>query len=234
MLTSSSLYSTCFPIQVLTVIEECISQSVPVFKVGVVLQLGIFNTLLRSSWLSISKQQLMFAAHSYLITKSSRNKFRRFCYSWLLTLMTRPFSSVLLRHRQVWNKVHFFLVCPSEECHFSARMIRSNAACKNRVQFLTSVNKGWNSSGLGSHSYYPHKNKWTQTWPLNTLHSNSHNFAEKKKKSLMLREIQSAQSVHDWLPACKKPLQVCTSLTLCPPGQRSILQLVIMTSWLAS
>lgn len=41
----------------------------PVFKVGVVLQLGIFNTSLRVSSMSISKQQLIFPADSYLITK---------------------------------------------------------------------------------------------------------------------------------------------------------------------
>ncbi len=40
-------------------------------------------------------------------------------------------ENVLLRQRQVSNKVNFLLICVSEKCHFSVRMFSRYVSVKN-------------------------------------------------------------------------------------------------------
>ncbi len=46
----------------------------------------------------------------------------------------RSHKSVLLRQRQVSNKVHFLLICVSENAFFCVRMFRRYVSCEKWVQ----------------------------------------------------------------------------------------------------
>ncbi len=44
-------------------------------------------------------------------------------------------DNVLLRHRQVSNKVNFFPICVSDKCHFCVRMLGRYVSCEKWVQY---------------------------------------------------------------------------------------------------
>ncbi len=49
----------------------------------------------------------------------------------------KPHESVLLRQRQVSNKVNFLLMCVSEKCHFCVRMFGRYVSCEKWVQYVS-------------------------------------------------------------------------------------------------
>ncbi len=49
----------------------------------------------------------------------------------------RSCESVLLRQRQVLNKVNFLLICVSEKCHFCIRMFERYVPCEKWVQYAS-------------------------------------------------------------------------------------------------
>ncbi len=52
-------------------------------------------------------------------------------------------ARVLLRQRQVSNKVNSLLICVSAKCHFGDRMFRGYASYEKWVQYVSSGVKEW-------------------------------------------------------------------------------------------
>lgn len=51
-----------------------------------------------------------------------------------LETSAKSHKSMLLRQRQVWNKVNFMLMCLPENCHFHVKMFTGGVASKRSLQ----------------------------------------------------------------------------------------------------
>ncbi len=74
----------------------------------------------------------------------------------------RSHESVLLRQRQVSNKVNFLLICVSEKCHFCVRMFRRYVSVKNGSNMYLGDNGVKELVRICDHVHFSYNNEWTQ------------------------------------------------------------------------
>ncbi len=73
----------------------------------------------------------------------------------------RSHKSVLLRERQVSNKLSFFLICVSKKCHFCVRMFGRYVSMKNGSIVYLGDDGVKELVLICDHVHFSCKNEWT-------------------------------------------------------------------------